>query len=234
MKGLFKVGENRISTDMNASSGSGAGEASAVESTQIHQSLIEEQSRIIARLGEVSYRSEEASHLLERLAQISEEDSASSLGANDSDSESDMEESVEEWIHRRHRRNRHHSDKISSRAQRRVQMSRLRMRTALGAAFGSTYNLHSLYDGSFWGHEGADSSTDESLEEEEGVVAQDARGELDLLSLLNQNTGMSFLGQTIVEARANIKRALLVATLEIRRENPGQSADSAWMVLKTD
>lgn len=217
-----------MSMDMN---GNGAGTASAANSTQTHQLLIDEQTRIIARLGQVSYRSEEASYLHERLAQISEEDSASSLGANDSDSESDMEESVVEWIHRR---NRQRPGRISSRAQRRIQMSRLSTRRALAAAFGSSLDLHSLYDGSLWGHEGVDSTTDESLEEEDGAVGHNARSGIDLLFHQGntQVTGRSFLGQTIVEARANVRRALLVATMEIRRENPGQPVDFAWMALQ--
>ena len=48
----------------------------------------------------------------------------------------------------------------------------------------------------------------------------------------NQVAGRSFPSLAIVEARRDVKRALLIATLEIKRDNPGQTADFAWTLLQ--
>ena len=117
-------------------------------------------------------------------------------------------------------------------------------RRGIAHSFGNTFHLNSLYDGSVWGHEGTGSTTDE-VSEEEGAVGYSAEARAgvefwDQFSLQDStpelpsrglDTSRSFLGQTIVEARANVKRALLVATLEIKRDNPGRSAEFAWMLL---
>ena len=48
----------------------------------------------------------------------------------------------------------------------------------------------------------------------------------------NRVAGRSFPSLAIVEARRDVKRALLIATLEIKRDNPGQTADFAWTLLQ--
>ena len=63
--------------------------ASAIDPVQITQQLHKEQTRIFRRLAEISYRSPETSQLLQRLAQISEEDPDDSTDSSSSGSSSD-------------------------------------------------------------------------------------------------------------------------------------------------
>ena len=132
---------------------------------------------------------------------------------------------------------------VSEKTRRDIQSERERTRRGIAHSFGNTFHLNSLYNGSVWGHEGTGSTTDEVSEEGAVGYSAEARAEVefwDQLSLQDSapelpsrglDTSRSFLGQTIVEARANVKRALLVATLEIKRDNLGHSAEFAWMLL---
>ena len=220
--------------DFNAWLDSFTDAVSAVDPVHIPQSHRDQQSGIIRRIAELADQPEELNRFLDNLPV---EDVAST--SPDTSDSSDEPDTVEREL----RRFRQRSGRISERRQHRIQSDRERNRRANTHRFGSTFHLDSLFDGSVWGHEGTDSTADESPEEE-GAVGYDAGARpenefWDQLSLedfpgLTSNSpdaGRTFLGQTIVEARANVKRALLVATLEIKRDNPGRSAEFAWMLL---
>ena len=206
----------------------------AADPVHIPQSHRDQQSGIIRRIAELADQPEELNRLLDSLAV----EDAVSTSTSTSDS-SDEPDTVEQEL----RQFRQRSGRISERRQHRIQSDRERNRRANAHRFGGTFHLDSLFDGSVWGHEGTGPAADESSEEEgAGGYDAGARAESefwDQLSLEDYpglassslDVGRTILGQTIVEARANVKRALLVATLEIKRDNPGRPAEFAWMLL---
>ena len=227
---------------------------SAANPVHIPQTSRDQQSGIIARVAEAANDPEEVNRLLNSLAV---EDSPAASRSSDTDDELDVAERVLRRFRRRSGRisERRQRDIQSDRERRRrgnahsfgntFHLSSLFDGSDWGGErTGETTDEESdaRYSVGLRRVRRVSDPTTNDPPEEEGAVGYNVGAQLefwdDILpgnivrdSSSSLNSGRSFLGQTIVEARANVKRALLVATLEIKRDNPGRPAEFAWMLL---